>query len=287
MAFFHQSSYSVPYSSPLPFTLTDGKEIIITGVANHGAQGFLISLSVGRDHNTETPFVLNPRFNKNEVVRNHNINGWGSEEKHGGFPFQRGAHYEVKIIVRHHAYQVYVNNNYFCDFNHRLAKETVRHLYIEGETTISRISFLDTLHNPSVPYTTPIHGGLYPGRTFHVSGVPTGGSRFNVNLVCGTSVDHHDVAFCFDARFNFGNQHNLTIRNHKANGSWGTEEVHQPFFPFTPNVPFELTILVEHHGFKVTVNNQHFVDFNHRIHPYQRITHLNVTGDVRLSQVKI
>lgn len=281
------ASYSVPHISSVPFTLAEGKEIIVGGHVNHHANGFLISLSVGRDHNSETPFVFNPRFNQNEVVRNHNFNGWGPEEKHGGFPFHKGAPFEVKIIVRHHGYQVYVNNVYFTDFNHRIAKESVRNLYIEGEVTINRISFLDTIHNPPVPFTIPIHGGLHPGRTFVVSGVPTGGPRFNLSFVCGTSVDQHDVAFVFDARLNIGGTHNTVIRNHKVGGSWGAEERHQSYFPFTPNVPFELTVTVEHHAFKVAVNNQPFLEFNHRLQPLHRVTHLIVDGDVRLTQVKI
>ncbi|CAG5126303.1 unnamed protein product, partial [Candidula unifasciata] len=111
---------------------------------------------------------------------------------------------------------------------------------------------------------------------------------FNVNLVCGGSQpEHHDVAFTFDVRFNFSSNRNQVVRTHKAGGSWGPEELDQSYFPFSGNVPFEIVIIVEHHGFKIHVNGQHFTDFHHRIHPIQRITHLNVEGDVRLTQVKV
>ncbi|BFZ12326.1 hypothetical protein BsWGS_15366 [Bradybaena similaris] len=281
-------AYSVPHVSHVPFTLAEGKEIVIQGVTSHHANNFLVSLSVGRDHNSETPFCFNPRFDQNEVVRNHNSNGWGSEEKHGGFPFYKGSPYEIKIVVRHHGYQVFVNNNYFCDFNHRLSKESVRHLYIEGDTSVNRISFFDVVSCPNVPFHIPVHGEVHPGREFVITGVPTGQERFNVNLLCGGhNIDHHDVALTFDVRFNFSNCYNEVVRTHKAGGGWGAEEKHQSYFPFSANVPFEIVILVEHHGFKISVNNQHFVDFNHRIHPIQRISHLSVDGQVRLTQVKV
>lgn len=100
-------------------------------------------------------------------------------------------------------------------------------------------------------------------------------------------MDHHDVALSFDARFNFGNNNNQVVRNHKSNGNWGAEELHQNYFPFAPNAPFEITISVEHHAFRVSVNNQHFVDFNHRIQPLHRISHLHIDGAVRITEIKI
>jgi hypothetical protein len=36
----------------------------------------------------------------------------------------------------------------------------------------------------------------------------------------------------------------------------------------------------------VAVNNQHMLEFRHRL-PYQQANHLAITGDVRLTQVSI
>ncbi|KAK6990960.1 galectin-4 [Biomphalaria glabrata] len=282
-------AYPVPYSAPLPFTLADGKEIIIDGVVAPYCSRFSINLCAGPTFdNSDAALHFNPRFEQNEVVRTHKCGNWGPEEKHGGFPFYRGAAFQLKIVVRHHAFQIYVNNNYFTDFNHRLAKEAVRYLYIAGDVSINRIAFSDVIINPAVPLTLPISGALQHGKQIVIQGVPRhGAQRFNVNLVCGPSFDGCDVALHFDARFNFGSCHNTVVRNHKSSGSWGGEETHANFFPFSCNTPFEIRIYVEHHGYRVTVNNQHFTEFNHRIHPVQRVSHLNIQGDVNLSQVSI
>ncbi|CAL1548036.1 unnamed protein product [Lymnaea stagnalis] len=297
-------AYSVPHTANIPFTLADGKEIIIDGVVPHYGNRFSINLCSGPNYDSgDTALHFNPRLDQNEVVRTHNRGGWGHEEKHGGIPFYKGSPFEVKIVVRHHGYHIFVNNSLFCEFNHRIPKESVRYLYIHGDVTISRVAFVDvsyqittlsrishSLHTPPSPFpiVTPIQGGLVPGRTIVINGVPRhGASRFNVNLVCGPSFDANDVALHFDARFNYGNSHHTVVRTHKAGGAWGGEETHSPYFPFSHNVPFEILILVEHHGYKIAVNNQHFVEFNHRIQPLHRVNFLNIQGDVTVNSIKI
>lgn len=279
----------VPHSAPLPFGLSDGKEIIVDGVAGHG-EGFSINLCDGPDLNSQTAFHFNPRFNQNEVVRTHNAGGWGAEEKQGAFPFFRGSGYQVKIVVKDHAYQVFVNNSFFCDFNHRVPKEMVRYVFVTGDTSLSRVSFADqyapVINNPPVPFTTAIPGGMYPGRMIFISGVPNfGADRFSVNLVCGGDFDACDVALHMDNRLAYGNG-NTVVRTHKQGGNWGAEESFQNFFPFSPNAQFEIMILAEPSGYKIAVNNQHFCEFAHRIQPVQRADHVHVRGDVRLTQVR-
>lgn len=72
--------------------------------------------------------------------------------------------------------------------------------------------------------------------------------RFNINLKCGG-----DTAFHFDARFSFGSDRNVIVRNSQQNGSWGPEERQSPYFPFNYNQFFDMIILVEHACIKVFV----------------------------------
>ncbi|CAG5126305.1 unnamed protein product, partial [Candidula unifasciata] len=143
------------------------------------------------------------------------------------------------------------------------------------------------LYNPPVPLTTPIQGGMYPGKIIYLTGIPKqNANRFNVNLTCGAH-ESSNIALHFDARFHFGNDsHNVVVRTHRQGGNYGPEERHQNFFPFTPGVNFEIMILAEHASFKVAVNGQHFTEFFHRIHPLNSVTYLNVQGDVVLTQVR-
>jgi len=276
---------AVPHSAPLPFTLADGKEIIVDGVAGHG-DGFSINLCDGPDLNYQTALHINPRFNQHEVVRTHNANGWGNEEKQGGFPFHRGQPYQVKIVVKNHAYQIFVNNNFFCDFHHRVSKEMVRYLFITGDTRVNRVTFGEgAIINPPVPLTTAVPGGVHPGRMIIVNGVPNfGGDSFSVNLMCGHNFEHAHCDLALHAAVRMGAQ--SVARTHRQGGNWGPEEAGQSYFPFAPNTPFEMTILVEQNMFKIAVNGQHFTQFNHRIHPLHKANHLHVRGDVRLTQVR-
>jgi len=271
----------VPHSAQLPFTLSEGKEIIVDGVAGHG-DGFSINFCDGPNLSHQTALHFNPRLNQNEVVRTHNWGGWGQEEKQGGFPFARGAPYQVKIVVMNHAYQIYVNNNYFCDFNHRVAKEMCRFLFVTGDTQLTRVSFvLGNIYNPPVPLTAPIPSGVHPGRMIVVNGVPAGDS-FSVNLMCGPVFESCDLSLHAAVRMGAAS----LVRTHRHGGVWGPEENNQPFFPFAQNAPFEMTILVEHSSFKIAVNGQHFAEFHHRVHPVHRADHLHIRGDVRVSQVR-
>ena len=70
---------------------------------------FTISLQAGpsRDPRNDVALWFNPRFNENFVVRNTLQTGsWGSEERGGGFPFQKGAPTEVVILAKKHHYKV-------------------------------------------------------------------------------------------------------------------------------------------------------------------------------------
>ncbi|XP_045179475.2 galectin-4-like isoform X2 [Mercenaria mercenaria] len=140
------------------------------------------------------------------------------------------------------------------------------------------------IYNPPVPFVQGL-GGLYPNKMIFISGIPhPNASRVTINLQCG----HEIVAFHFDVRFSFGNDRNVIVRNTKQTNGWGPEERFLPggYFPFQQNMYFEVIILAEPHCFKVAVNNQHLLEFNHRIQPLNRVDTLRIDGDLRLTQVR-
>ncbi|XP_059164750.1 galectin-5-like [Physella acuta] len=139
--------------------------------------------------------------------------------------------------------------------------------------------------NPPVPFTTTIPGGLYAGKEFHISGVPScSPSRFSIILMCG-ACNCADIALHFDVRFCYGPDRNVVVINDRQCGTFGKEERNQRCFPFCPNVAFEIVIRVEANCFKISVNNSHFSEFCHRVFPLQRADQLNITGDVRLTEI--
>ncbi|KAL3874444.1 hypothetical protein ACJMK2_037456 [Sinanodonta woodiana] len=297
-----------PYVGPV--SLQDGTQIHIHGVAEHHHSQFIISLQSGPNINprSDTPFVFNPRFDENQVVRNTQSGmSWGHEERDGGFPFQKGQKFHVLILVKHDKYKVSVNGHHFTEYRHRTPMSAVTHLIVEGGVRIHEIRVdvpffypgvmgayppppptfpAAPAYNPPVPFVQNIHGGLYPGKMIFISGIPhPNPSRFSIYLQSGMGHEPNHIGVVVDARFNFRGESNTLVRNHRDH-NWGVEERGVSYFPFMPNVPFEIIILVEGHQYKVAVNNQHLLEFNHRLQPLNRVDTLRIDGDVRLTQVR-
>ncbi|XP_048736889.2 galectin-4-like [Ostrea edulis] len=142
------------------------------------------------------------------------------------------------------------------------------------------------IFNPPVPLTTPIFGGIFPGKMIFINGVPNpNAQRFTINFVCGL-YEGSDIALHCDVRFKVDGDYNVVLRNSCQGGSWGAEERQSPYFPFMPNANFDMLIMVEHDKFKIAVNNQHFLEFTHRLQPLNKIDALQVKGDIQLLQVR-
>ncbi|GFO04896.1 galectin [Plakobranchus ocellatus] len=333
----------VPYSSFIQGGVRDGTDVVISGRPSHNFNSFSINLCSGPNIDQgDVALHFNPRFNQGTVVRNHKQgNAWGAEETAGGMPFRRGHVFTMHMEVKNHGYKILVNNRHFCDFTHRMPKESVQYLYIVGDVTINFIQFrggagpqypagaipppsgpgypagaipppsgpgypagavpgyppagavppypgavAGPIFNPMVPVNTPIQGGFYPGKIIYITGTPRpGASRFQVNLACGF-MESSDLALHFDVRFQYGSDFNVVVRTHRTGGQYGAEEKQASYFPFFAGANFEMMLLCEQHCIKVAVNNQHFIEFNHRIQPIQRIDHVQIHGDVSISQIR-
>ena len=77
-------------------------------------------------------------------------------------------------------------------------------------------------------------------------------ARFTINLQEAPK-GKTDISFHFDVRLCFGNNRNVVVRNTFAGGAWGIEERAASYFPFMPNVPFDLMLLTTPNSFKVSV----------------------------------
>ncbi|KAL5008483.1 hypothetical protein ScPMuIL_014064 [Solemya velum] len=141
------------------------------------------------------------------------------------------------------------------------------------------------IYNPPVPLVTSIQGGIYQGMMISVSGHPhPSAKRMSINLCCGSG--SKDIALHFDVRFDHIGDKNVIVRNHRVNNQWGSEERSISHFPFIPSSNFDILILCDAVAFKVAVNNQHFLEFAHRIMPPIGVDTLEVTGDVHLTLVR-
>ncbi|XP_033736262.1 galectin-9-like isoform X2 [Pecten maximus] len=309
---------SVPYVGDIPGGLAAGKSITIQGSLPLSQEKFAINLQCGRQPYPQLDVALhfNPRFNEGCVVRNsHQGGSWKNEERYGAFPFHPGQNFEVKIVVELNQYQIFVNGQLFVGFQHRIPFHRVNTLSISGGLNVLRVRISNPdmpssatpsygtgvayppsnttvlqnqpiIYNPSVPFLSGIPGGAVPGKMIYIMGnLASMPSRFNVNLQEGT-LENCDVAFHMDVRFRFGRDVNVVVRNHKSRGTWGSEERSIPFFPFSVQSSFDLIILVEPACFKVAINNAHFLEFKHRLHPPARYSTLKIDGDLTLTQVR-
>jgi len=127
-------------------------------------------------------------------------------------------------------------------------------------------------HPAMVPGKHYIPGGLFPGRLIYVTLTP-GATQFAVNLRHQESGG--DIVFHFNPRL----QNGVVVRNSCTGGNWGNEERQQPSFPFVAGQVCRLIILVEPHQFKVAVNNNHFVEFQHRDTNLAAIQWVEVVAD--------
>ncbi|XP_005402983.2 PREDICTED: galectin-5-like [Chinchilla lanigera] len=131
-----------------------------------------------------------------------------------------------------------------------------------------------------IPYFTSIPGGLHPSRVISVSGIVLHhAKRFHINLHAGTN-----IAFHLNPRFN----ENTVVRNTQIRGSWGSEERSLPVnIPFIPGHSFKVEIICEAHCYRVAVDGQHLLEYTHRIKDLAAINALEVTGDIKLTDVQV
>nr|ADU60337.1 tandem-repeat galectin [Pinctada fucata] len=335
----------IPYVGGIPGGLKVGTQIIINATLPYHENQFSINLQCGPNLNpkSNTALHFNPRPNEGCIVRNSlQHHSWGAEERHGGCPINKGQPFEIIILCQMNHYKVSVNGRHFCDFRHRIDRNHVNTLTVEGGVQVNSIRFDghgghhhghhghhhghgvggfignvvggaikaamgppsypagqvhppppsggapgQPMYNPPVPLTTQIPGGFYPGRMIFISGVPNfNASRFTINLQCGP-YEGSDIALHCDMRLRVGGDMNVIVRNSCQGGGWGAEERHSPYFPFMPNANFDMIIMAEGNQFKIAVNNQHLLEFYHRLQPLTRIDTLLVKGDLRLTQVRI
>ncbi|XP_060597370.1 galectin-8-like isoform X2 [Ruditapes philippinarum] len=154
----------------------------------------------------------------------------------------------------------------------------------------SRPTSPEEFRQSQAPYIKNIHG-LHEGKIILVCGIPNSNAKsFSIYLQQGESRDPKFVAMVFDVRFKWGTpvSTNCVVRNHKE-GAWDSrqEERSAPCFPFQREKEFQIIILVDRDCFKVAVDDQHFVEFNHRIKTFSCIDTLRIDGDVMISTVQI
>ncbi|XP_052283738.1 galectin-8-like isoform X3 [Dreissena polymorpha] len=124
-------------------------------------------------------------------------------------------------------------------------------------------------------------GSIYPGKTIFISGfISPNAKHFNVNFE--NKPWGPDIAFHCDIRL----KDKVIVMNNFTNDVWGPEERVTKDFPLVPRDFFEMTILVEQEGFKVSVNNKAPLTYSHKLVPLNIFPYLRIDGDVVIKDVR-
>uniref|UniRef100_A0A915NVB5 Galectin n=1 Tax=Meloidogyne floridensis TaxID=298350 RepID=A0A915NVB5_9BILA len=124
------------------------------------------------------------------------------------------------------------------------------------------------LNHIIVPYSSRLLSELQPGQTLLVQGnILQEAKRFEINL----------LSECFEV-----NPHVGSVPLHVNAGEWEKEERHSN--PFKKGETFDIRIRVHEERFELLANQHHLADFKHR-HAFTKIDHMQITGDITLSNV--
>ncbi|XP_037736262.1 galectin-9 isoform X2 [Chelonia mydas] len=308
------SFLSLPFTGSIHGSLRDGLMVIISGTVLPPCDRFQIDFQCGSCPipQADIAFHFNPRFEEGGYVvcNTFERQTWGREERKYEMPFFKGHPFEIRVLVKPDSFLVIVNGKHFVEYKHRIPLSKVNNLSVSGGVEVAIISFQDatppgawcprsagitnavfpptqfapgSTYSPQtypVPYHTWILGGLYPSRSFVITGtIPLDADRFHVNLKWGK-----EIAFHLNPRF----PEKTIVRNSFLNQCWGPEERDLPSgMPLSRGQIFTIWILCEARCFMVTVNGHHQFAYNHRVPNLQQIDKLEVEGDVMLTYVQV
>ncbi|XP_012428035.1 galectin-8 isoform X2 [Taeniopygia guttata] len=279
----------IPYVGTIHGGLVPGELIVIHGTVPDDADRFQVDLQCGSSikPRADVAFHFNPRFKRSGCIVCNTLERekWGWEEITYEMPFGKGKSFEIVIMILKDKFQVTVNKKHLLLYNHRISLEKIDTLGIYGKVQIKTIEFVSKGAMPNgsqlgVPYTGKLDTALRPGCTIAIKGeVNKNPKSFAINL---RPSDSKDIALHLNPRM----KNKVFVRNSYLHDSWGEEEKEITNFPFSPGMYFELIIFCDAYQFKVAVNGVHTLEYKHRFKQLEKISIVEVTGDVHLLDVR-
>ncbi|KAJ8970372.1 hypothetical protein NQ314_001284, partial [Rhamnusium bicolor] len=90
----------------------------------------------------DTALHISVRLNQGYIARNSYKDGaWGDEEGKGTLPIGIAQAFEILLLIDPNHYKVAINGQHFCEFAHRIPFADVSHLLIDGDVSITLISW--------------------------------------------------------------------------------------------------------------------------------------------------
>ncbi|XP_059471352.1 elastin-like isoform X2 [Neocloeon triangulifer] len=137
--------YAVPHVCPIDGGgFTPGKLIKLHGSSPPTATRFALNIQAGPNLNPRDDIVLHISaiFTENVVSRASYQSGmWGPEERTPTLPFARAQPFEIIVMCDNDCFKIAINGQHFTEFIHRMPFQKATHIVVEGDITISRISW--------------------------------------------------------------------------------------------------------------------------------------------------
>lgn len=160
------------------------------------------------------------------------------------------------------------------------------------DAAVYEMELVSDAGNHSSLFIHDIPDGFHRDCRFTIRGaVPSGASRFSINLQCGIKIQPHevgrppsirrDVALHINPRFDTNSSVEV-VRNTCVNGVWDVEEK-SGVFDLQPGSRFTLSIQCQRLQYLVNLNGDSF-SFAHRLSPFSP-SHIVVKGDVNVFSV--
>ncbi|XP_058269687.1 galectin-9-like [Hemibagrus wyckioides] len=279
MAYNQQETFynpKIPFSGSIKGELQEGKSITVSGRVLPEAKRFCVILQCGSTPDANYALYFNPNYESGSeytVANTKQDNSWGPEEILKLALFPKGNPFELQILVTSKSYKISVNGIHVMDYMHRIPFNMVDTIVVDGMVEVKTISFQDPM---CVPYKTTMYGGMWAGKKIVIQGlVNPQASRFRIDLC------HKDgIAFHSNPRFD----ENTVVCNTKTMNEWGLEE-RSGEIPFEKGQSFQIIISCTTEQYNVFVNGNLVTTFKHRFTNLWEIDVLEVSGDLRLTDV--
>jgi len=132
--------YPVPFDTTISGGLRTGKRLFISGVPTKAAQRLVVNLMT---QDGDIALHFNPRFKDKVIVRNSCKGGkWENEEREGKLPFVPLIDFDIVFVNEPFSLQVYINDEKFCTFAHRLPPDSITRVQVEGDMELHSLMVL-------------------------------------------------------------------------------------------------------------------------------------------------
>ena len=130
----------MPFETAIEGGFRPGKRLFLSGCPTKDFKAFVVNLVCA---NKDVALHFNPRVKEKICVRNSQKGGaWENEEREGKQPFLALVDFDLVVVNEPYSLQVFVNDERFCSFAHRMPPDTIVGCQVSGDVELHSIMVL-------------------------------------------------------------------------------------------------------------------------------------------------